>query len=214
MISQVQYDSDGVFRRFAPDPTWADLGFKTVPEVLARRRVENPMPVVFPSRDRPIPVLSYVDLLRGKAAALEAVGGKTVFVGLVDDPHTDFVPVPRQQRLHNGQIAWGLPGVVVLAAITETLMRDAPLRDASWPATLAWNVLFCALMMLLPPPRMPRLSLLAVLGVTALALTCTGVLYVYLGLILPGGTPPGLPASLRPASDRLHPRRNAGSPAR
>ena len=60
--------------------------------------------------------VSYVDVLRGRVPR-EVFAGKTVFVGATAVELNDMVPVP----LHRS-----LPGVVVQALATETVLRGAP----------------------------------------------------------------------------------------
>lgn len=186
-LADVRTDSDGMVRRFVRDERGERLDLETLPERLARVKAGASVPIEFPSRADPIPTLSYGDVLRGDPAALEQVDGKIAFVGLTDDPSTDFVSVPRLQDLGNGVEAFGLPGVVVLAAITETLIRGSPIRDAGWEATLLWNVFWCALCVIVIRRRSPAFAALSVIVVIAVALAATGAFHVMADLVFPAG---------------------------
>jgi serine phosphatase RsbU (regulator of sigma subunit)/CHASE2 domain-containing sensor protein len=185
--ADVDVDPDGVVRRFDADPRLARLGLESLPEHLAGRRVRGRVPILFPSVARPIPVVSYREVWRGAPAALSALRDRIVFVGLVDDPSHDFVSVPRQQDLGRGVRAYGLPGVVTLAAITETLLRGAPLRDAGTGATLAWTLLWCALTLAVLPRRRPSLAALVLVGLVLAAATASGAFHAAGGLVFPAG---------------------------
>ncbi len=186
-LADVRTDSDGVVRRFVRDERGERLELETLPERLAGVRAARTVPIEFPSRSRPIPTLSYRDALAGDPDALARVDGRIAFVGLIDDPSTDFVSVPRLQDLGDGVEAFGLPGVVVLAAITETLIRGSPIRDAGWVVTLLWNVLWCALCVLVIRRRSPAAAALSVIAVVVVALAATGAFHVVADLVLPAG---------------------------
>jgi serine phosphatase RsbU (regulator of sigma subunit) len=110
-----------------------------------------------------------------------------VFVGLVEDPWRDFVSVPRLQKQGQGVDVFGLHGVVVLAAITETLLRGAPIRDAGPVATLAWTLFWCLLAVSILPRRHPTKAAMTVAGLIAVAIVVTGVLHVRANIIFPAG---------------------------
>jgi serine phosphatase RsbU (regulator of sigma subunit) len=165
----------------------ARLGVETLPERLAGTRLTRAVPIVFPSLARPLPQVSYGAVLRGERAALSPVAGRIALLGQVDDPLSDFIPVPTLQLLGDGRLVSGLPGVSVLAAITETLLQDMPLRDVSWPGVLACNTVWCALLVSLLPRHRPWLGLLGLIVVIAAALSAVGGLQVRLGLVLPAG---------------------------
>jgi serine phosphatase RsbU (regulator of sigma subunit)/CHASE2 domain-containing sensor protein len=186
-IADVRTDSDGVVRRFIRDERGERLGIETLPERLAGVRAARTVPIEFPSRDRPIPTVSYRDVLAGDPDALAQVEGKIAFIGLIDDPSTDFVSVPRLQDLGDGVEAFGLPGVVVLAAITETLIRGSPIRDAGWLITFLWNVFWCALCVILIRRRSPTIAALSVAATVVVALAATGAFHVAADLVFPAG---------------------------
>jgi len=185
-VVDVDADADGIVRRFEPDSRLERLGLETIPERLAGVDLDGPMPIEFPSVTETIPLLSYRDLLDGWIPH-GAVDDRIVFVGLTEDLLTDFVDVPRRQKLGGGVEAFGQSGVVVLAAITETLLRGAPIRDASWPLVLTWNVLWSAVCVALISRRRPELAAFVVIGVIAVALTATGFLHALADVIFPAG---------------------------
>ena len=185
-IVDVDADADGIVRRFVPDHRLERLGLETLPERLSGITHNGSMPIEFPSVDRTIPSVSYRDVLSGNVPD-GAVDGRIALIGLTEDPLTDFVDVPRRQKLGGGVEAFGQSGVVVLAAITETLMKGAPIRDAGWLSTLLWNVFWCAVCIVALPRRRPEFAAFVVLGVIAIAITATGFLHARADLVLPAG---------------------------
>jgi serine phosphatase RsbU (regulator of sigma subunit) len=135
----------------------------------------------------PLPVISYVDVVRNFEEVSPVLKDKIVFVGLVEDPWRDFVSVPRLQTQGQGVDVFGLHGVVVLAAITETLLRGAPIRDAGAPATLAWVIFWCVLTVSVLPRRHPTRAAMTVAGVIVAAIIVTGVLHVKASIVFPAG---------------------------
>lgn len=186
-VADVQTDSDGTVRRFDRDSRLTRLGLESLPERLAGVDVEGNIPIEFPSMDVTIPVVSYKDVYNEDPEALSVIKGRIALVGLVDDPSTDFVTVPRLQDIGGGVEAFGLPGVVVLGAITETLLRGAPIRDAAWPITLAWIIIWCVACVLLMSRRRPAFAAFTAIGVIAACLVATGFLHARADIILPGG---------------------------
>jgi serine phosphatase RsbU (regulator of sigma subunit) len=185
-VVDVDADADGIVRRFEPDPRLKRLGLETIPERLAGVDLDGAMPIEFPSVRETIPILSYRDVLGGRTPR-GSVDGRIAFVGLTEDPLTDFVDVPRRQQLGGGVEAFGQSGVVVLAAISETLIRGAPIRDASWPLALVWNLLWSAVCVALISRRRPELAAFVVLGVIMTAVAATGLLHALADLIFPAG---------------------------
>lgn len=186
-LADVRTDSDGVVRRFVRDERGERLELETLPERLAGVKAARTVPIEFPSRSCPIPTVSYRDALAGDPETLGQVEGRIAFVGLIDDPSTDFVSVPRLQDLGDGVEAFGLPGVVVLAAITETLIRGSPIRDAGWFITLLWNVFWCAICVILIRRHSPAIAALSVIATIVAALAATGAFHVAADLVFPAG---------------------------
>ncbi|MFH1501756.1 MAG: SpoIIE family protein phosphatase [Candidatus Eisenbacteria bacterium] len=186
-VADVRTDSDGTVRRFDRDERLTRLGLESLPERLAGVQAEGSIPIEFPSMNVTIPVVSYKDVYNEDADALSVIPGRIALVGLVDDPSTDFVTVPRLQDIGGGVEAFGLPGVVVLGAITETLIRGAPIRDASWQVTLLWILLWCIACVSVMSRRRPTLAAFIALGVIAACLVATGFLHARADVVLPGG---------------------------
>ena len=186
-VADVQIDSDGYVRRFDRDERLARLGLLSLPERLSGFSIERNVPIEFPSLDRPIPIVSYADVLAGDEEALSRVAGRIAFIGLTDDPSTDHVTVPRLQDLGDGEQAFGLPGVAVLAAITETLIRGAPIRDARWSETLLWNIVWSIACVLLMPRRNPARAALTMIGVILAGLVATGYVHAKGDVVFPAG---------------------------
>lgn len=186
-VADVDVDPDGVVRHYDADERIARLGLESLPEHLAGRRVTDRVPILFPSETRPIPVVSYREVWRGDPMAAQALRDRIVFVGLVEDPSHDFVAVPRLQKLGGGVRAYGLPGVIALAAITETLIRGAPLRDAGVGATFLWTLLGCAGTLAVLPRRRPPLAVLVLVSSILGAAMVAGLLHAAGGVIFPAG---------------------------
>jgi hypothetical protein len=186
-LAQITYDADGTLRRLRKEARFARMDLLSIPERLSGFEIDDAIPILFPSVDRPIPIVSYGDVLGGDPEALKDVAGRFVFVGLVEDPLTDAVNVPREQQYNGNLLGRVLPGVVTLAAATETLLRGAPIRDASWFGALLWNLLWCSLVVLLPPNRRPRLAFLIVGVIGLCAILSTGAIHVFVDLIFPAG---------------------------
>jgi serine phosphatase RsbU (regulator of sigma subunit)/CHASE2 domain-containing sensor protein len=184
-LANVQLDPDGTLRRF--DPSIAPLGLETLPEHLAGRRFSRAVPIEFPSLERPMPIVSYRDVLDGRADALARVEGKIVLVGAVDVGTADEVVVPRRQDLGDGRTGFRLPGCVALAAVTETLCRGAPLRDARPGAVLAWNLAWSLVLVGALPRGRPVLAAFLALLVGAAAIVVTGWLHARASVVLPAG---------------------------
>jgi len=134
-----------------------------------------------------IPSVSYRDVFRGDPGMASKVSGRIAFIGLVEDSYTDYVLVPRPQSTAGGRQTFGLPGVAVLAAITETLIRGAPIRDASGGVTLLWNVLWCSACVLVLPRKWPAMAAAVFVATMAAGLIVTGLVHVHVGLVLPAG---------------------------
>jgi len=185
-VADVRIDNDGVLRRVYPNDAASRLGLSTLYEELSGRTLDRPVPIEFPSVDSPIPAVSYADVLADSARAREVLAGRIVFVGSVLDASTDHVVVPRRQRSGETE-SFLLPGVKALAAITATLSREHPMRDAGWPLVLAWNLLWSLLAVVVMPQRKPVLSVALLAAVTAAALAATGLLHAHAGLVFPAG---------------------------
>lgn len=186
-LAQMTHDPDGTLRYMRPERRIGRMGLVSIPEQLSGFQVRDATPILFPSSEQPIPTVSYRDVLGREPKTLGMVAGRTVFVGLVEDPLIDAVNVPREQLLGDDRVDTILPGVVTLAAATETLMRGAPLRNATRAGALAWNLGWCALVLLIPPSRRPRLAVLIVGIIGLVAMSVTGVVHIHLDRIFPAG---------------------------
>jgi len=186
-VADVRTDPDGIVRRFGPDERLRRIGVETLPERLANTRLESSIPIEFPSVDQPVPVIAYKDVVERKPEALDIVTDRIAFIGLLEEPARDYVNTPRLQDLGRGVHAFGQHGVVVLAAITETLLRGVPLRDAGTAATLLWVVLWSVLVIVGLPRRRPAQAALMLLGIVVVALIVTGFVHVKADLIFPAG---------------------------
>jgi CHASE2 domain-containing sensor protein len=186
-VVDISLDPDGTARRFRSPPFLRRLGLKTIPEELSGFHLTTPVPILFPSVKRPLPRVSYQEVLKGDPAATALLAGRIVFVGMSGAEAEDFVAVPGLQDLGGGITAYGLPGVDVLAATTETLVRGAPLRDASPLAVAGWLLLWCAGVVLVLPRKRPLTDVAMMAGWILLALAVTGMFHVLGNTIFPAG---------------------------
>lgn len=186
-VVDMRFDPDGILRRFRPDPRIEKLDLETLPEHLADFYVAESTPIEFPSENRPMPTVSYRDVYRGDEGIRSILRGRIAFVGSVLDETTDYVDVPRLQSLEEGQKAFLLPGVSTLAAITETLLRGAPIRDAPWLVATAWNLLWCMAAIVVMPRERPIRAALLFFCVLLASLFTTGLLHSYGGVVFPAG---------------------------
>lgn len=185
--ADVQIDPDGVLRRFHPDPRFQRLGVSALAPRLAGIEVPKSVPVEFPSENRPIPMVSYRDVWEGKEDVRRLLVGRIAFVGSVQDESTDYVSVPRMQAYDGARRSFILPGVTALAAMTETLVRGAPVRDARWPVVLLWNILWCMTAVTVVPRKNPVRAALLFGAVFIASIVATGLLHVFAGYIFPAG---------------------------
>jgi diguanylate cyclase (GGDEF)-like protein/PAS domain S-box-containing protein len=95
------------------------------------------LPIDFGIDPATIPTLSYVDVLRGDAATLERLKDKHVIIGGTAIELGDRVNVA------NGKI---MPGVVLLALATESILQGRTLQPISTIVTFAALLLIIALM--------------------------------------------------------------------
>ncbi|MDD3643796.1 MAG: CHASE2 domain-containing protein, partial [Candidatus Krumholzibacteria bacterium] len=186
-ISPVELDTDGRFRRYRPRRMIEGSRYEGLPEVLAGFSGEDPVPIDTPSRDVPVPVVSYKDIVSKDPAACGDIAGRIVFVGSLVSSSNDFVMVAREAMLPDGRMTRNIPGVIALAAITENLARIPDLRDAPRYALLLWLISWSVLAVILLPRRKPAFSAAILVGIAFLSLALTGLLHVYSGLILPAG---------------------------
>ncbi|MBD3348039.1 MAG: SpoIIE family protein phosphatase, partial [Candidatus Eisenbacteria bacterium] len=66
-------------------------------------------------------------------------------------------------------------------------IRGAPIRDAPWPITLGWILLWCVGCVLLMSRTRPAAAAFTALGVIAACLVATGFLHARADLVMPGG---------------------------
>jgi len=125
----VEPDADGIVRRY-PFGQW--LGDEFVPSAAAllagRYERGDPTIIDFGIRAATVPVVSYVDVLDGKPAALSLLAGKKVIVGATALELGDRFNVP------TGRI---LTGALLQAIATETILQNRTLRSSPALLTMA-----------------------------------------------------------------------------
>ncbi|UCH84936.1 MAG: SpoIIE family protein phosphatase [Candidatus Latescibacterota bacterium] len=186
-VADVRIDPDGVLRRFYRNPRLKRLGLETISEHLSAFEFRDAVPIEFPSETEPMPLISYRDVFTGRVNVRPLVEEKIAFVGSVLDESTDYVTVPRLQYHNGNERTFLLPGVSALAAMTQTLIREGPIRDAPWSLALLWNVAWCFLAVTIMPRRKPFRGAFYFLIVVLVSLFATGLFHVFAGLVFPAG---------------------------
>ena len=125
----VMADRGGLVRRYWPV---AQIGSEWVPSlasVLARRHAlqREPFLIDFGIRPETIPVVSYIDILRGAPEALQRVAGKSIIVGSTAVELGDRFNVPVY-----GVVA----GPMLQALAAESLLQHRDLRPSARPTVL------------------------------------------------------------------------------
>jgi signal transduction histidine kinase len=187
LVADVRVDPDGTLRRIDPAENVGRLGLQSIAEEFGGRRIQRPVPIEFPSVDNPIPVISYSDVLDSTDAVLPLFENRIVFVGSTLDDSPDYAIAPRLQRSSTDEAAFSIPGVTVLAAIAETMIRGAPMRDARWWSVLLFIVV-ASLFALIPSVRFRPLQLAVWLYVVlCLSVIAAAGFHVGAGLVFPTG---------------------------
>jgi diguanylate cyclase (GGDEF)-like protein/PAS domain S-box-containing protein len=125
----VEADADGLVRRY---PFGESLGGTFVPSVAALIAGEYhdrpPMLIDLGIQATSVPTLSYVDVLRGDAAAIRALKGKRVIVGATALELGDRINLP------TGKV---VAGALLQAIATESILQGRALQPAPAIATAA-----------------------------------------------------------------------------
>lgn len=139
-VVNVAVESDGLVRRYPVGEKLGDAQIPSMAVVLAGQNVNRrpPFLIDFSIRAASIPIVSYVDVLRGDAAALDKVRDKKVIVGATALELGDRFSVP------NGRI---VPGPVLQAMAAESVLQNRMLRCTSDAGMIGGLGMICLLMM-------------------------------------------------------------------
>ncbi|AWM02583.1 EAL domain-containing protein [Bradyrhizobium amphicarpaeae] len=139
-VVNVAVESDGLVRRYPFGEKLGDALMPSMAVVLAGRDANRrpPFLIDFSIRAASIPVVSYVDVLHGDAAALDRVRGKKIIVGATALELGDRFSVP------NGKI---VSGPVLQALAAESILQNRTLRWTSDIAMILGLGVICLLML-------------------------------------------------------------------
>lgn len=139
-VVNVAVESDGRVRRYPVGEKLGDAQIPSMAVVLAGQDVDRrpPFLIDFSIRAASIPIVSYIDVLRGDAAALDKVRDKKVIVGATALELGDRFSVP------NGRI---VSGPVLQALAAESVLQNRMLRCTSDAGMIAGLGMICLLMM-------------------------------------------------------------------
>jgi len=139
-VVNVAVESDGLVRRYPVAEKLDDTRMPSMAVVLAGQDANRrpPFLIDFSIRAASIPVVSYVDVLRGDATALDKLKDKKVIVGATALELGDRFSVP------NGRI---LAGPVLQALAAESVLQNRMLRWTSDFGMILGLAVICLLMM-------------------------------------------------------------------
>ena len=167
-----ELDDDGVLRWISSTKQDGRASYPAFAAQLASLSIGNPITAGvalipgFRTPPRSVPVVSASAILRGDAAALETVRGRTVVVGITAVALGDRVMTPRSRRHQTD------PGVLVHAAAVESLLTGDTFRALS-PLTagvLAAGLVWLAMRTSRAPNARSRIAMEAVLMLTPVAI--------------------------------------------
>jgi diguanylate cyclase (GGDEF)-like protein/PAS domain S-box-containing protein len=118
----VEPDADGLVRRF-PSGEWLDGAFVPSVGALLADRYENGGTILidFGIRAASVPIVSYVDVLRGDPAVVAALKGKKIIIGATALELGDRITLP------NGRV---IAGALLQAIAAESMLQGRALRPA------------------------------------------------------------------------------------
>jgi diguanylate cyclase (GGDEF)-like protein/PAS domain S-box-containing protein len=141
-IVNVAVEPDGLVRRYSFGELLDGKFLPSVGALLAGKyeSSQGPLRIDFSIRSESLPTVSFVDVLRGDAAATQKLKGKKVIIGATAIELGDRFSVP------NGRVISG-PELQMLAA--ESILQGRVLRTASVVLTLAGLCLIAILMLMM-----------------------------------------------------------------
>lgn len=141
-VVNVMVEPDGLVRRYSFGETLDGTFLPSLGALLAGRykRNEESVLIDFSIRTDSVPIISYVDVVRGDAAALKKFKNKKVIIGATAIELGDHFSVP------NGGV---IAGPLLQALATESILQRRALRNSSDFVTLGGLCILILLMMML-----------------------------------------------------------------
>jgi len=157
---------DGLIREYERYITWHGDLLPTMAVRLADREARrlDPFGIDFSISPTSVPVIPYADVLDGRFDAA-AVRGRIIIVGSTAVELGDQLAVPRYRAL---------PGAMLQALATESILLDRAIQRAAWPAVLLLALIVALLLGPFLADRTWRSGLVSAL-VTSLALPVAAV---------------------------------------
>jgi diguanylate cyclase (GGDEF)-like protein/PAS domain S-box-containing protein len=139
-LVNVAIESDGLVRRYPFGEKLGDALMPSMAVVLAGQDANRrpPFLIDFSIRAGSVPSVSYVDVLRGKAAALDRLRDKKIIIGATALELGDRFSVP------NGRI---ISGPILQALAAESILQNRMLRWTSDTGMILGLAVICLLMM-------------------------------------------------------------------
>jgi diguanylate cyclase (GGDEF)-like protein/PAS domain S-box-containing protein len=141
-VVNVAVEPDGLVRHYAYGEVIDGQFLPSVGALLAGKfaTTQRPLQIDFSIETSGVPTVSYVDVLRGEPAALEAIKGKKVLIGATAVELGDRFNVP------NGAV---IPGPMLQILAAESILQGRVLRTTSGIVPIAGLAALVALMMIL-----------------------------------------------------------------
>ena len=176
-IVNVAAEPDGLVRRYPFGETLTGQFVPSIGALLAGRHDDkaDPLRIDFSIRTETLPAVSYVDVLRGDAAALLKLRGKKVVIGGTAIELGDRFSVP------NGRIIAG-PELQMLAA--ESILQGRVLRTTSVVITLLGLAAIALLMALFWRRQSAGVRVAIVAAAAVVAEACAMLLQVQFAIVL------------------------------
>jgi diguanylate cyclase (GGDEF)-like protein/PAS domain S-box-containing protein len=155
----VPIDGDGIVRRYFYETTIDGQNIPSLAVLLAGSTfAKGEFLVDFGIRPDAIPIISFVNVLEGKAEELTMLAGKKVVVGATAIELGDRLNVP------NGKV---LPGVFLQALAAESIIQGRMLKSTSWLLALAGSlaVIMVAVIFWRRISHWPRAGILVALAI-------------------------------------------------
>jgi diguanylate cyclase (GGDEF)-like protein/PAS domain S-box-containing protein len=123
-VVNVAVESDGLVRRYPYGETLSENFLPSVGALMAGKyeSKKEPLWIDFSIRADTVPMVSYLDVLRGNAAAMARLEGKKVIIGAIAVELGDRFNVP------NGNV---VPGAVLQVLAAESILQNRVLRPSS-----------------------------------------------------------------------------------
>jgi diguanylate cyclase (GGDEF)-like protein/PAS domain S-box-containing protein len=176
-VVNVTVDPDGLVRRYSLGERMEGRYLPSLGALLAGRSetLQKSGRIDFSIVKDSLPVVSYVDVLRGDPATLKKISGKNVIIGGTAIELGDRFNVP------GGRV---IPGPILQMLAAETILQDRLLRNSSAVATFSGLGLIMLLMMALWRRHAAGLRVAVLVGLAGAAELAAVLLQAKWGIIL------------------------------